>query len=175
MAIVATDNTHYGNIAAAIREKNGLTAAYKPSEMAEAIRAIQTGGGENTVNGRKVISGTFTPAEDIVSYTIPDYHPDSYNRAGSFNVAFWLESDIPYDSKPFVYHGIIGKDYEGVKSRRGCSCYISDSGGSSCTSQAGTVSSNWSQKDNYISLGIGNGVPFKAGATYSWIVLELPK
>ena len=45
MAIVTTDNTHYGDIAAAIREKAGGTALYKPAEMAAAIRAIQAGGG----------------------------------------------------------------------------------------------------------------------------------
>ncbi len=45
MAIVTTDNAHYGDIAAAIREKAGGTALYKPAEMAAAIRAIQSGGG----------------------------------------------------------------------------------------------------------------------------------
>ena len=45
MAIVMTNNAHYGDIAAAIREKAGVTALYKPAEMAAAIRAIQTGGG----------------------------------------------------------------------------------------------------------------------------------
>ena len=45
MAIVRTNNAHYGDIAAAIREKAGVTALYKPAEMAAAIRAIQTGGG----------------------------------------------------------------------------------------------------------------------------------
>ena len=45
MAIVLTNNAHYGDIAAAIREKAGGTALYKPAEMAAAIRAIQTGGG----------------------------------------------------------------------------------------------------------------------------------
>ena len=45
MAIVKTDDAHYGAIAEAIREKNGDTAVYKPSEMAAAIQAIQTGGG----------------------------------------------------------------------------------------------------------------------------------
>lgn len=43
--IVTTDNAHYRDIAAAIREKAGGTALYKPAEMAAAIRAIQTGGG----------------------------------------------------------------------------------------------------------------------------------
>lgn len=40
MSIVTTDNAHYGDIAAAIREKSGGTALYKPAEMAAAIRSI---------------------------------------------------------------------------------------------------------------------------------------
>ena len=37
MAMIATDNAHYADIASAIREKNGGTDTYKPSEMAVAI------------------------------------------------------------------------------------------------------------------------------------------
>ena len=44
MAIITTDNAHYRGIAAAIREKAGGTTLYKPAEMSEAIRAIQTSG-----------------------------------------------------------------------------------------------------------------------------------
>ena len=81
MAIVATDNTHYGNIAAAIREKNGLTAAYKPSEMAEAIRAIQAGGGgSGSVSPKEVnfydydgtLVAAYTVAESKALTALPD-------------------------------------------------------------------------------------------------------
>lgn len=44
MANVVIDDTHLTNIAAAIREKNGLTDTYKPNEMAAAISAITTSG-----------------------------------------------------------------------------------------------------------------------------------
>lgn len=40
MAMVTTDNQHYADIAAAIRERNGLSDAYLPSQMPEAIRNI---------------------------------------------------------------------------------------------------------------------------------------
>ena len=46
MSQVLTDNKHYTDIANAIREKNGLTTTYKPAEMANAITAIETGGGD---------------------------------------------------------------------------------------------------------------------------------
>lgn len=45
MANVIINDTNLTNIAAAIREKNGTTTTYKPSEMASAIAAIETGGG----------------------------------------------------------------------------------------------------------------------------------
>ena len=44
MANVIINDTNLTNIANAIREKNGLTDTYKPSEMAAAILAIQGGG-----------------------------------------------------------------------------------------------------------------------------------
>lgn len=49
MAIVTTNNIHYGAIADAIREKSGGTASYKPAEMAAAIRGIQAGGGAEVI------------------------------------------------------------------------------------------------------------------------------
>lgn len=42
MATVFTDDTHYKNIANAIRAKNGSTSLYTPSEMSAAIEAIET-------------------------------------------------------------------------------------------------------------------------------------
>lgn len=47
MANVVINDTNLMNIADAIREKNGTEDTYKPSEMAEAILAIQGGGGDN--------------------------------------------------------------------------------------------------------------------------------
>ena len=43
MALILTDDQNYKNIAAAIREKNGSTTTYAPSEMAAAI----SGGGSS--------------------------------------------------------------------------------------------------------------------------------
>lgn len=45
MAKVLVNDTSLTDIAAAIREKNGTSETYKPSEMGDAVRAIQTGGG----------------------------------------------------------------------------------------------------------------------------------
>ena len=45
MAIIRTNNQHYTDIANAIRYKKGVSTQYLPSEMAEAIRSISSGGG----------------------------------------------------------------------------------------------------------------------------------
>ena len=45
MAAIVTDSKHYSDIAAAIRAKTESSETYKPSEMAAAIEAIKTGGG----------------------------------------------------------------------------------------------------------------------------------
>ncbi len=52
MSLVTIDNTTLTSIANAIREKNGTTDAYKPSEMPTAISNIETGGGSG---------GTYAP------------------------------------------------------------------------------------------------------------------
>ena len=50
MSIVLTDSKHYTDIANAIREKNGKTDTYKPSEMAAAIEEISGGGGGSALD-----------------------------------------------------------------------------------------------------------------------------
>lgn len=40
MAIVSTDNKHYSDIAATIREKTGLVIQYKPEEMSVGVEAV---------------------------------------------------------------------------------------------------------------------------------------
>ena len=51
MAQVLTDESNYEDIADAIREKNGTSDTYTPSEMARAIRGIETGGDVTGVKG----------------------------------------------------------------------------------------------------------------------------
>lgn len=56
--IVFTNDKHYQDIATAIRNKNGLSTEYKPSQMAEAINALVVGGTvilqDKTVNPSEV-------------------------------------------------------------------------------------------------------------------------
>ena len=57
MAKVITDSQHYTDIANAIREKNGESTQYKPSEMATAIQAIESGGADFSEVESKLSNG----------------------------------------------------------------------------------------------------------------------
>ena len=68
MAKVLVTDTHLTDIASAIRNKNGTSDTYKPSEMANAIESIETGGGEAVLQEKKIAPTTssqiITPDED---------------------------------------------------------------------------------------------------------------
>jgi len=49
MANVLFEENSLSAIASAIRAKNGLSTTYRPSEMAAAITAIPSGGGDVTI------------------------------------------------------------------------------------------------------------------------------
>ena len=68
MANVIINDTNLTNIANAIREKNGTTNSYKPSEMANAIAAIEAGGGGG---------GGYEPTDEELKYR-------GYNDAAPF-------------------------------------------------------------------------------------------
>ena len=67
MAIIVTDSQHYADIASAIRDKVGVETKYKPSEMATAISAIETGGGSDSGVADAIIDRTITEIESDVS------------------------------------------------------------------------------------------------------------
>lgn len=70
MAYVLTDEVHYASIANKIREYNGTTNTYKPSEMAAAIDAICQGvsSGDNVVF---VKSDPQWTNETSIQFTLP--------------------------------------------------------------------------------------------------------
>ena len=142
------------------------------------LAGTATGGGGEvaTINGRNVTSGTFTLAENATSYTIPDYHPNSYNRRGAYNIAYWLESNLTYDDRPFVTHAVSGKDYSSIAYNMEACVYIRSDGGMTASSSYGAiVTTNLSASSNTVRLTAPADAPFKAGAVYSWIILEPPK
>lgn len=75
MAIVTTDNQYYSAIAIAIRNKAGVETTYKPADMAAAIAAIPSGGGESV----------YVPYVETVIPTIKGYKYEVYK--GSESVA----------------------------------------------------------------------------------------
>lgn len=74
MANVIINDTNLTNIANAIREKNGSTDTYMPSEMADAIAAIETGGG----------GAEDTRFYDIIARTITEIDDDTITTVGKY-------------------------------------------------------------------------------------------
>lgn len=76
MALKTINDTNLSAIAAAIREKNGETTTYKPSEMAAAIKAISAGGSGLDIDWNNDIVATVNSASGTIvlpeGYTIND-------------------------------------------------------------------------------------------------------
>lgn len=103
-------NETLGSIANAIREKNGSTTTYKPTEMAPAIRALN-GGRENLAWHQcpeavreylaYVAEHPYSTSDWAASY-IADYAPSSPNVANTKPVGYTIDSVIFTDNEPNV-------------------------------------------------------------------------
>ena len=66
MANVLVNDASLADIADAIREKNGTEETYKPAEMGDAVRAIESGGGDS-----ETILKQFIERETLEEFIIP--------------------------------------------------------------------------------------------------------
>lgn len=86
MSIITTDSKHYNDIARAIREKTGGSKTYTPSEMAGAIRGIESGGyDEGYEAGQRSLDEDIAVQSELIEH-IADVLE---NKAGTFYDAFW--------------------------------------------------------------------------------------
>ena len=117
MAYVKTDAQHYSDIGAAIREKNGLTTKYKPSQMGAAVRAIT---GAETVAWHQcpeavrnyLASVTYDPS-DYSTSQIDSYAPatavvSNYRPIGKTLGGKTYYNQIPGVETPFAATGKAG-------------------------------------------------------------------
>ena len=81
MSIVTIDDSYFTDIANAIRGKNGETTTYKPNEMAAAISAISSGGGNITQWGKMFFSSS--PSQINLSSIVADYSKIDFMFFGS--------------------------------------------------------------------------------------------
>ena len=81
MSLVTIDDSYFTDIANAIRGKNGETTTYKPNEMAAAISALSSGGGNITQWGKMFFSSS--PSQINLSSIVADYSKIDFMFFGS--------------------------------------------------------------------------------------------
>lgn len=117
MAYVKTDAQHYSDIGAAIREKNGLTTKYKPSQMGAAVRALS---GSEAVAWHQcpeavrnyLANVTYDPS-DYSTSQIANYAPASavvsnYKPIGKTVGGVTYYNEVPNVLTPFAGGGAAG-------------------------------------------------------------------
>lgn len=100
MSIVTIDDSYFTDIANAIRGKNGETTTYKPNEMAAAISAISSGGGNITQWGKMFFSST--PSQINLSSIVADY--------SKIDFMFFGQGKSNYDSGFVYFPGLTSPD-----------------------------------------------------------------
>lgn len=109
MAFVKTDAQHYSDICAAIREKNGLTTRYKPSQMAAAISAIS---GKETLSWHQCpeavrnylayLAENPYSETDYTTTAILDFAPNPPDQANTKPVGYTIDGVTFRDNEPLV-------------------------------------------------------------------------
>lgn len=117
MAYVKTDAQHYSDIGAAIREKNGLTTKYKPSQMGAAVRALS---GSEAVEWhqcpeavRNYLDSVTYDTSDYSTSQIANYAPASavisnYKPIGQTAGGVTHYNEVPNVPTPFASGGKAG-------------------------------------------------------------------
>ncbi len=117
MAYVKTDAQHYSDIGAAIREKNGLTTKYKPSQMGAAVRALSCSEAVEWHQCPELVRNylanvVYDPADYTVSY-IDEYAPatavvSNYKPIGKTIDGKTYYNDVPNVKTPFATENAAG-------------------------------------------------------------------
>ena len=129
MSIVKTDSQHYTDIANAIRNKNGSSTAYKPSEMAKAIGDIQTSSNPVIQPLSVTENGTYTAPEGVDGYSpvtvdvqgsveppALGFVPSAWNSNGYFTDGTFYGDEIPdyccysQSSRPYRFSNLVLPD-----------------------------------------------------------------
>ena len=109
MARVFVNDTTLTAIADAIREKNGSEDTYKPSQMADAVRGIQSGGGVDLFQNATSLANVFKDSEfDEGAEISLNLHNINGSMSGAFYGALGL--------KKIKLKGNVAKNVLGVSS-----------------------------------------------------------
>lgn len=100
MSLVTIDDSYFTDIANAIRSKNGETTTYKPNEMAAAISAISSGGGNITQWGKMFFSSSVSQIN--LSSIVSDY--------SKIDFMFFSPGKSSYDLGYIYFPGLTSPD-----------------------------------------------------------------
>lgn len=101
MSKIYTNPIHYENIAKAIREKNGTEETYKPSEMADAIRAIETDPVVEDLVVEK--NGVYTPPAEVDGFSRVVVQVEGGSSGGNADI-HWYAPKICLGDVVVNYH-----------------------------------------------------------------------
>ena len=160
-------------IADAIREKSGTSDALAfPAAMAEAIAAIQAGGSQAMFNGKPMLCGTFTLANDVTSTKYLDV-----GVAFEANKAYTVFS-FPVGIYASLYDNVGAKGVIGSVSKRFSTnnngrynAVLAFDGYGSATAKAGFGLSKAYDQTELVLAGSTSYI-YKAGIEYGWIAVE---
>lgn len=193
MVIVTTDNKHYADIAAAIREKTGTMTTYKPEQMAEGIGAVYAAGkAAGGGGGLAYDMGEFVLDEDVRDITIASGGiPHALGEAPTF-VVVWTDdfADLSADNLAsqqcnigFSWmYGLTGMQQgltTSVKSDFGIYCSYSLKANGYDVGVTGPTSNAYMPTEAYAATDAAFGLPivgqtyrYRAGVTYKYFVAK---
>lgn len=161
-------------IADAIREKGGTSDSLAfPTDMAEAIAAIQTGGNEVTFNGKPVLGGTFVLTTDATSQKTL-YESKGMFEANKAYTVFMFAVGVHSS----LYNSVGKKGIYGSVSKRMITSNHNDVSAAGVFDNYGSGSAQNGYglakpyNDDLLSLRASSNAIGKAGVEYGWIAVE---
>lgn len=127
MAVGLINDSTLTSIAAAIREKNQATTTYKPSEMANAIKAIPTGGSSGGITQWGKLYYSSSTSKIDLSSIVSNYSKIDFiitlknSTSNNFSYIYFpgLKSDFTEEYIPLLYLTTSDSSYYSVYSDKG--------------------------------------------------------
>ena len=177
---VQSEITRLADAKAAIKtaiESKGVTVpdATMLDGMAALIDAIETGGGDVTINGLKVASGTFTMAETVSSGTYNAAYVSGVQEEPTIIVCLcYIAANFPHNGTTKHLLGAIKIPYKSTDiSFGGAELFSQGQGATPACGGSVTFFGLYSSSYRRIQIGLytKSDMPLIAGTTYGWVCM----